>query len=112
MATKKDIMNELSEAGIDFDPNSTVAELKKILKANPASKSDAAKEAEEKDTLDPGAKNFAEKNPARSSGSEEIGTGPGLKIEKDVDARRLKELEKSGKLYGWDPATRTASYKG
>ena len=110
MPTKKEIMESLTSAGIDYDPNETKAELEKLLSGAEVKKEEPAEPAVMEETSKP--KEVAkrpEKKVIPPGGSREVEQLPGQEKRK-VDEKELMELQEAGRLFGYDPETRVASF--
>lgn len=112
--TKAEIMSELTEAGISYDPNVTKAELMKLF--------DSEDQPEEEEKFDPKpegldkkAKNFAQagtiSDEERRHGIYRVVGGVGLEIVQVSNKKELRKLEASGRLVHWDSEEKIASVK-
>lgn len=123
MANKKELIAELTEKGIEFDPNSTNKVLQALLDNAPVEEvkeevvetdeptSDIMEEVpvESKEKLDSKAKNFANKLVIPVTGSRELEVKPG-QIKKVVDSDELAELQVDKRLVGYKMDTKEAVY--
>jgi len=124
--TKAEIMSELTEAGISYDPNVTKAELMKLFDSEDQpeeeEKFDPEDQPEEEEKFDPKpegldkkAKNFAQagtiSDEERRHGIYRVVGGVGLEIVQVSNKKELRKLEASGRLVHWDSEEKIASVK-
>jgi len=112
---KNELINALTEKGIEHDPNATNKDLEALL--NSGSEMEAPVEtqlepdnepvAEEPKGLDKNAKNFAAPKMHDPKGNPDVEVKLG-QVKKIVDAAELAELQKNNKLVGYNPATKEA----
>ena len=110
---KSELIAELTKLGIEHDPNAKNVDLEALLlvdcKSDVPEESVPPMDAELEEEIKPEAKkaNSKVKDP---KGDPDVEVKPG-QVKKIVNETELVELQKDGKLVGYNPATKEAVYK-
>jgi len=105
---KVDVIEKLTEMGIEHDPNAKAKDLEALL-SEEATIVDVPVAEAPKEELDPTAKNFADRSFDPSVGDRSVEVKPG-QMKKVVTDREIAELNKAGKTCGYDPETKEAVF--
>ncbi len=110
MATKKDIMKSLTDAGIEYDPNDTKAELEKLLSNVPQPEAPEEPEAKAKEIVEPPIIPDVNEPKTDNQGSREVECPVGM-VSRKVTIKEVNEIQADGRLFGWDANTGVASFR-